>query len=229
MIFSYSPISRVEIADLLGLTQATISNNVNLLIEDGLIQEINQEENPMEGSVGRHPIMLAYKSDSKYVIGVEINPYGIYLVVLNGCGDHGCLETYAGEMAIRKQCAEVIAKKQASILKDIVVNSESPTINEIITAANQGDKIVNEILDQAMDYLSTGICNIIKFINPALVIVDAYLMKLERLKDVLQNKISTHLEGYGFNSVTLEVKEHDKSGGGKASASYAFKKFIIDA
>ncbi len=87
IIYQYAPISRAEIADMLTLTPATITNNVTLLLETGLIHEIQPEEISEESSVGRRPIMLEFVADAKYVVGVEISPRGIFLAISNICAD----------------------------------------------------------------------------------------------------------------------------------------------
>jgi predicted NBD/HSP70 family sugar kinase len=63
-------ISRKEIASLTGLTQATITNIANTLLENKLITETGKDEN--SNSYGRKPILLAINRDQYKIISVYI-------------------------------------------------------------------------------------------------------------------------------------------------------------
>ena len=73
-IYRNSPISRVEIAQRLGLTTATITGMVTPLISAGLLRETTA---PAEGSkgAGRPRMMLEYVSEAYYVCGVDVGVY----------------------------------------------------------------------------------------------------------------------------------------------------------
>ena len=63
------PISRKELADLVGLTSASITNIVNRLIAEGYLIETGSGES----NGGRKPIMLALNAKAKYAIGIELS------------------------------------------------------------------------------------------------------------------------------------------------------------
>jgi glucokinase-like ROK family protein len=64
----HAPISRAELANITKLNRSTISNIVNVLIEDGLVLEMDT----MESKIGRPGIALALRPEGGAVIGVEI-------------------------------------------------------------------------------------------------------------------------------------------------------------
>lgn len=75
----HAPISRARIANLTGLNRSTVSNIVNALIEEGLV-----EENDHEGSkIGRPSINLNLRPDGGAVIGLEIGVDFINIVLTN--------------------------------------------------------------------------------------------------------------------------------------------------
>jgi predicted NBD/HSP70 family sugar kinase len=77
-------ISRVDIADRLGLDKSTITYQVSRLIEMGLIEEIAEGTTGLKG--GRRPIFLAMNRSFWRVIGIEIQPesYVALIVDLEG-------------------------------------------------------------------------------------------------------------------------------------------------
>jgi glucokinase-like ROK family protein len=75
----HSPISRARVANLTGLNRGTVSNIVNVLIEEGLVSE----NEPEESKVGRPGISLGLRPDGGSVIGLEIGVDFITIVLTN--------------------------------------------------------------------------------------------------------------------------------------------------
>ncbi|CAG7647601.1 ROK family protein [Paenibacillus allorhizosphaerae] len=81
-IRSTSPVSRARLAELTGLTKATVSSLVAELIESRLVDEIGAGES----SGGRKPVMLLFNGTAGYAVGVDlgINYIWAALTDLNG-------------------------------------------------------------------------------------------------------------------------------------------------
>jgi len=67
-IKSYGPIARTDIAELTGLSPATVTGLTAELIDDGLV--LIKQEGDSRG--GRRPILLALDSQGAYVIGIKL-------------------------------------------------------------------------------------------------------------------------------------------------------------
>ena len=79
MLRLHAPISRAQVANLTGLNRGTVSNIVNVLIEEGLVFE-----NEQKGSgIGRPAISLGLRPDGGAVIGVEIGVDFIAVLLTN--------------------------------------------------------------------------------------------------------------------------------------------------
>lgn len=84
-IYRHSPVSRVEIAQRLGLTTATITGMVNPMIGAGLIRETVAATVETKGA-GRPRMMLEFVPESYYVCGVDVGPYKTNYILTNICG-----------------------------------------------------------------------------------------------------------------------------------------------
>lgn len=73
-IYRNSPISRVEIAQQLGLTTATITGMVSPMISSGLLRENTAPAEEAKGA-GRPRMMLEFVSEAHYICGVDTGPY----------------------------------------------------------------------------------------------------------------------------------------------------------
>lgn len=75
----HAPASRVQVAHITGLTKGTVSNIVNVLIEDGLVFE----DKLQDSKIGRPSILLGLRPDGGAVIGVEIGVDFISVLLTN--------------------------------------------------------------------------------------------------------------------------------------------------
>ncbi len=75
----HSPVSRAQVADITGLTRGTVSNIVNVLIDDGLVCE----DSLLDSKIGRPSILLGLRPDGGAVVGVEIGVDFISVLLTN--------------------------------------------------------------------------------------------------------------------------------------------------
>lgn len=80
LIYQYSPISRVEIAQKLGLTTPTITGMVTPLISSGLIRETAAVSDETKVA-GRPRMMLEFVPETYYICGVDIGHFQINYMV----------------------------------------------------------------------------------------------------------------------------------------------------
>lgn len=79
-------ISRADLAKQLGLTKATVSSQVQNLLDDGLVEETGTTKT----SKGRHPIILSFRGTSAYALSLDIGPKRISLLLSDLLGQHCC-------------------------------------------------------------------------------------------------------------------------------------------
>jgi len=79
MLRLHAPISRARVANITGLNRGTVSNIVNVLIEEGLVFEGEQKD----PGIGRPAVLLGLRPDGGAVIGVEIGVDFIAVLLTN--------------------------------------------------------------------------------------------------------------------------------------------------
>ena len=75
----HSSVSRAQVANITGLTRGTVSNIVNVLIEDGLVFE----DKLQDSKIGRPSVALGLRPDGGAVVGVEIGVDFISVLLTN--------------------------------------------------------------------------------------------------------------------------------------------------
>ncbi len=87
-IWRHSQISRVEVAELLGLDKSTITKIVGILAEKNLISEVTAK--PSQSKGGRPKVSLSLNTEMGVLVGIELTDNAINLSVI----DVGCVIVY---------------------------------------------------------------------------------------------------------------------------------------
>jgi len=88
---------------------------------------------------------------------------------LCNCGNHGCLEAFAGGHAIAKQGQDLVISGKRTLLSEIPL--EKITAHEVAEAARRGDLHAQEILGRAGTFIGIAIAGLINLFNPSIVII----------------------------------------------------------
>jgi glucokinase len=83
-----------------------------------------------------------------------------------GCGRHGHLEAVASGIAIARRAAERLAEGQASALAEIVPPGRGPTAEDVNQAAQQGDRLAVELLNEAGAVIGRHLASLAHAFNP---------------------------------------------------------------
>jgi glucokinase len=89
--------------------------------------------------------------------------------VCSGCGNHGCLETFAATQGIIATALELAAQNPHSTLSRIELQNMTPRL--IFEAAQAGDSTAIEVWRRAGHALGIGLTNLIDIVSPKRVVV----------------------------------------------------------
>ena len=190
-----------------GKHQKEISNFVFLEIGHGIGSGIVVENKILDGEFhasGEVGHMVIYEGDE-----------------LCTCGNHGCWERYASDLATVNR---YIVRKYGESGQPVKIS-----IDEIIELAEQGDEIAKDILGQTGYYLGLGISNILKAIDPQAIIIGGRIVQVWDIIYPEINKIVKKRAFYGEKKnimilpTSLQVKPRLLG-----AASYAIKKIFDD-
>ena len=101
---------------------------------------------------------------------------------LCGCGNHGCLESFASGTSIGKRAREAAAAGKSKKMLDLADNIIED-IDAVICAqaAYQGDQTAIDIFEKAGYYLGIGLGNVVNIFNTEMIILGGGVMKASDL------------------------------------------------
>lgn len=92
------------------------------------------------------------------------------------CGSVGCLEAYASRSAIENRIKSSIKSGAKSVISDII-KSDNISTKHIKYSLDAKDELVQRCVNEAVEYLSDGISNVINFLNPELIVLGGGLIQ----------------------------------------------------
>ncbi len=93
-----------------------------------------------------------------------------------GCGGCGCLEAYASRLAIEKRITGALKKGRTSDIVNYLVEDKPIKTSMIKKSLDNKDDLVMQIINEASEYLASGLASIINFHNPGMIILGGGLM-----------------------------------------------------
>jgi predicted NBD/HSP70 family sugar kinase len=99
LLFRYGPASRADLARSSGLTRVTVSQVVGDLVTDGLLTEQQGPTAPVQGRVGKPPVLVQLAEGSRQIVAVDLSADGVVsgaLLNLSGAVQHRETRPLAG-------------------------------------------------------------------------------------------------------------------------------------
>lgn len=123
-------ISRVNLAQILGVSNATISNLVAELSDAGLITETGKIDN--EGQVGRPQKALELVPNSRFVIGIHIDVGNIYIALCDLAGNISDKRSFSHSLS---DPAETVLSQVISEIKTLSTSCPAPILGIGVAAS----------------------------------------------------------------------------------------------
>ena len=120
-------------------------------LRSGIGSIIYQNSHPMPGE----------KGNAGFIGHTTLDPKGPRCC----CGSRGCLDVYAGKLAIAERYLEKRGAKENGVPKD------QPDFDRLVQMAKEGDPLCAQVLSEAGFYLGIAIANLIKTLEISRVVI----------------------------------------------------------
>ncbi|MGD1821780.1 MAG: ROK family protein [Pleomorphochaeta sp.] len=159
----------------------------------------------------------------------EIGDMTVQADLNNLYNEKGTLKSLANENALLSNCKKLLKENKASILKDILKDRsmDSMTKEDLLLADINGDKDVQKVIYEAIQYLAIAGSNLVNMLNPNELYVDNFMfdnmVNRENFKEILNKKIYSS----NYNNTQIKFIKYDLYNGAISAAFSAIKYFYI--
>ncbi|MGQ9746767.1 MAG: ROK family protein [Candidatus Caldatribacteriaceae bacterium] len=99
---------------------------------------------------------------------ITVEPKGVRC----GCGNRGCLEAYASGPAMVAQALRALVQQNDTLIRDLVGDDLSRVNPKVISeAAQKGDCVAREIIEQAGAYIGQALACVCVVVNPEMIVI----------------------------------------------------------
>ena len=122
-----------------------------------------------------------------------------------GCGQRGCLETYASASRVAIRAQEAVAHGQISSLKPLYEEDpEQITSKTVFEHAAKGDRVSMRVVDDAALYLGIACVNICRILDPQMIVFAGGMIAAgDFLFDKIRAAFDDHTWSYGSKGVQI--------------------------
>jgi len=147
------------------------------------------------------------------------------------CGNRGCLEAIAGGKAIVRGVRDYIESGVRTMMSDSSdYNLEKLSLDDVVRAAREGDKLCTTVLGEATEYLSIGVVNVVNLFNPDIVIFGGTLAKSHDLVvDSLKRSIKARCLPNAVGELKMEISAFGEDGPALGAATLAIRDYLSRA
>lgn len=126
------------------------------------------------------------------------------------CGNRGCWETLVSQKAIVRRAQRAVASHPESYIVELCAGQpDQISMSTILQAAEVGDPIARQVLEETGIYLGIGIANLINAFNPALIILGGVLSLASKyLLPAIENTIRQRALAWPRQMVKIIASSH---------------------
>jgi glucokinase len=122
------------------------------------------------------------------------------------CGNRGCLEQYASAAALVRNFKTKLRNGENSSVSTYVSSEDDVNALDIFNGAKAGDPLANNVLDEFIEYLGTGIINLVHVLNPQLVIIGGGISYQGiYLSNKIENYVYKQIMPYFLNGLSIKT------------------------
>ncbi len=147
------------------------------------------------------------------------------------CGGRGCLEAIAGGKAIVRRVMDYMESGVRTVMSDSSdYDLQRLSLDDVVRAAEEGDKLCVTVLSEATEYLSIGVVNVVNLFNPDMVIFGGTLAKSRSLViDAIKRSIKTRCLPNSSSRLKMEISAFGEDGPALGAATLAIRDYLSKA
>ena len=142
------------------------------------------------------------------------------------CGNRGCLEALTGERAILQQCRDIMATDAPTILKELCRAPEELTMDQVLMAQDEGDAAVNQVIEDAIEYLGIALANTINLISPRAVVLEGRILSMPRNQVRMLQIVEQYMFHIHSGKIDFTFLPYDPNRGARAAAAVVVKESL---
>lgn len=224
-----------ELGALLG-TQVVVENNVRARAICADLFDRGVEAEPFAYFFVSFGVACQMIFDGKVLYGQSAAAGEIgHTVVQRGgpvcptCGNRGCLEALAGERAVLQRCRDIMNAGKSTVLRELCSSPEALTMDHVLQAQELGDREVNEVIEDVLDYLGIALANTINTISPRMVLLDGHMLQSQRNQALILRAVERNMFRVHADKIQFTFLPYSPDAGARGAAAVVVRECLLNS
>ena len=139
-----------------------------------------------------------------------------------------CVDDIASERALFERCQKKLLEGAAPRLREFLEKEGRLSIQDIVASQQKGDMDVQKIMEEVVDCLGVALANVVNLINPGFVVVDGYIMNVQKNRERLLEAAKSNFYGLNEEEVSIFFQPNDSCWGAKGAAYYVISRLYLN-
>lgn len=145
------------------------------------------------------------------------------------CGNRGCLEALAGERAVLQRCRHIMRSGEPTVLHELCEKPDDLTMDHVLEAQRVGDKEVNLVMEDVLDFLGIALANTINTVSPREVMLDGHMLDTRQNQALLLRAVERNMFRVHVNKTKFTFLPYDPDRGSRSAAAVVIREFLLNS
>lgn len=145
------------------------------------------------------------------------------------CGNRGCLEALTGERTVLQRCRHLMRSGVPTILRELCSQPEELTMDHVLKAQSMGDREVNLLMEDVLDYLGIALANTINTVSPRLVMLDGHMLAGQQNQAMLLRSVERNMFRIHLNQIQFVFLPYNPERGARGAAAVVVRELLLNS
>ena len=122
-----------------------------------------------------------------------------------------------------------MATDTPTVLKDLCQDPQKLTMDQVLMAQEMGDKAVDHVIEDAIEYLGIALANTINLISPRAVVLEGRILSAPGNQDRMIRTVEQYMFHIHAGKTDFKFLPYDPDRGARAAAAVVVKEFLGSA
>jgi predicted NBD/HSP70 family sugar kinase len=113
-----------------------------------------------------------------------------------------------------------------TVLKELCPDPQKLTMDQVLTAQSMGDQAVNQVIDDAIEYLGIALANTINLISPRFVALEGRILSTPKNQERMLRTVEQYMFHIHAGMIDFAFLPYDPDRGARAAAAVVVKEFL---
>lgn len=118
---------------------------------------------------------------------------------------------------------------KSTVLRELCSSPEALTMDQVLQAQEAGDREVNEVIEDVLDYLGIALANTINTISPRMVLLDGHMLQSQRNQALILRAVERNMFRVHADKIQFTFLPYSPDAGARGAAAVVARECLLNS